>query len=181
MVSETLRPSATSPGTSGLVPRYRPPFRVCTRTRMETSSTFARCTCRFTRPSATRSDYSKPCAGEWAMFWRRGEFSGAALFTVLVKGAGFSSARNTARAEKCRIGIEHQGNEIDGRKTRILARCARMRHRKFKTAQRVAHPGWRTGRSLNATFLVCAPSTVLNFGPAYRSPYENAAKDSRVN
>ena len=62
MVSDRLRPSATSPGTSGLVPKNRPPFRDCTRTRMATSSTFARCTCRFTGPSGMRDDYIKPRA-----------------------------------------------------------------------------------------------------------------------
>ena len=62
MVSERLRPSATRPGTSGLVPRYRPPLRDCTRTRMATSSTFARWTCRFTMLSGMRSHYIKPGA-----------------------------------------------------------------------------------------------------------------------
>ena len=62
MVSERLRPSATSPGTSGLVPKYRRPFRVCTRTRMATSSTFARCTRRFTMLSGARTHYIRPCA-----------------------------------------------------------------------------------------------------------------------
>ena len=69
------------------------------------------------------------------MFWRWVEFSGAALFTVLVKGAGLSSALNAARAEKCRIGIEHRGNEINGKKTRTLGKCARMRHMNVKTAK----------------------------------------------
>jgi hypothetical protein len=94
MVSDRLRPSATNPGTSGLVPKYRPPFSDCTRTRMATSSTFARCTCRFTILSGMRNDYIKLCIDRWAGSLGCVELAGTALFTVFVKGAGFSSIRN---------------------------------------------------------------------------------------
>jgi hypothetical protein len=60
------------------------------------------------------NDYSKPCAAEWAKFWEWIEFSGAALFTVLVKGAGFSSIRNTPRAKKGQIGIGNRVRENRG-------------------------------------------------------------------
>src|SRR6266571_822187 len=46
-VSEMLRPSATSPGTSGLVAKLRPFFRPSTRTRIAASSTSVRCSWRF--------------------------------------------------------------------------------------------------------------------------------------
>src|SRR6202035_5064014 len=111
MVSETLRPSATSPGTSGLVPKYRPPFRDCTRTRMATSSTLAICTCRFTILSGMRIDYIKPCIGGSGGFFGGGVFAGAALFTVFVKGAGFSSMNNHQCAWKGRIGIGQMERE----------------------------------------------------------------------
>jgi hypothetical protein len=41
-----------------------------------------------------RNDYIKPCIGGWAGFSGCVEFAGAALFTVFVKDAGFSSIRN---------------------------------------------------------------------------------------
>jgi hypothetical protein len=41
-------------------------------------------------------------------------FSGAALFTALVKGAGFSSVRNTPRAKKGQFGIGQRERENRG-------------------------------------------------------------------
>jgi hypothetical protein len=41
-------------------------------------------------------------------------YSGAALFTVFVKGAGFSSLRNTPRAKKGQIGIGQKERENRG-------------------------------------------------------------------
>jgi hypothetical protein len=60
-VSATLRPSATRPGTSGLVPRYRPFSKLSTRTRIPTSSTSATRTCRFI---AARSPSRFPIVAE---------------------------------------------------------------------------------------------------------------------
>jgi hypothetical protein len=74
------------------------------------------------------------------MFWRWVEFSGAALFTVLVKGAGFSSALNAARTEKCRIGIEPRGNEINGKKTRIHLALIFLT---IRMSRPIAKPLWR--------------------------------------
>lgn len=78
-----------------------------------------------------------PCCSNWTGRWgcapgrtdRFGKPPGAVLFTVRVKGAVFF-ARNAVRAEKSRIGIECRGNEINDRKTRTLAKGARMRHPK---------------------------------------------------
>jgi hypothetical protein len=42
----------------------------------------------------------KPCPGSWARLWGRIEFSGAALFTVLVKGAGFFFYSELATCKK---------------------------------------------------------------------------------
>jgi hypothetical protein len=39
-----------------------------------------------------RNDYIKRCADWWVRFWGWVEFSGVALFTVLVKGADFCGA-----------------------------------------------------------------------------------------
>jgi len=45
---------------------------------------------------------------------------GAALFTILVKGAGFSSMRNTPREKKGRIGIAQWEKRMEAKKTRTL-------------------------------------------------------------
>src|SRR5712691_2035417 len=47
-----LRPSATSPGTSGLVPRWPPSLSTSIRIRIATSSTSATCSCRFMAASS---------------------------------------------------------------------------------------------------------------------------------
>jgi hypothetical protein len=49
--------------------------------------------------------------GGWAKLWGWVEFPGAALFTVFVKGAVFSSIPNTPRAKKGQIGIGQQERE----------------------------------------------------------------------
>jgi hypothetical protein len=48
------------------------------------------------------------------------ELSGAALFAVFVKGAGFSSMRNSQRAKKERSGIGRWEKRIEDKKTRTL-------------------------------------------------------------
>jgi hypothetical protein len=52
----------------------------------------------------------------WARFGGRVGFSEVALFTVFVKGAGFSSVRETPRAKKGRIAIGQLENRIEDRK-----------------------------------------------------------------
>ena len=48
------------------------------------------------------------------------EFPGAAPFTALVKGAGFSPARNMPRATKRRMAIGQREKRIEDQKTRTL-------------------------------------------------------------
>jgi hypothetical protein len=47
---------------------------------------------------------------------------GAALFTIFVKGAGFSSMRNLQCAKKGRIGVGQWEKRMEGKKTRTLER-----------------------------------------------------------
>jgi hypothetical protein len=57
---------------------------------------------------------TKAPAGVWARFWGWVEFSGAALFTRFVKGAGFSFMRNSPRAKKRQTGIGQRETENRG-------------------------------------------------------------------
>jgi hypothetical protein len=106
---------------------------------MATSSTFARCTCRFNILSGMQNDYSKPCIGGWTGFSGCVEFAGASLFTVFVKGAGFSSMNHHQCAWKGRIGIGQWENPMEYNKTSTLER-----HKNAAPASSKPIKGWRT-------------------------------------
>jgi hypothetical protein len=64
---------------------------------------------------------------------------GAALFTVFVKGAGFSFTCNAQCAKKGRIGIRQWEKRREGKKTRILEQAQGSGNQSSKALK-----GWRT-------------------------------------
>jgi hypothetical protein len=64
---------------------------------------------------------------------------GAALFTVFVKGAGFSFMCNALCAKKGRIGIGQWEKRMKGKKTRTLEQA-----QECGTQSSKALKGWRT-------------------------------------
>jgi hypothetical protein len=76
---------------------------------------------------------------------------GATLFTVFVKGAGFSSMRNAQCAKKGRIGIGQWGKRMEDKKTRTL-----VQH-KIQNRSKAGAPGFSCFRRKNVAASLIPP------------------------
>jgi hypothetical protein len=88
---------------------------------------------------------------------------GAALFTIFVKGAGFSPMCNLQCAKKGRIGVGQWEKRMEGKKTRTLEQH-KSAAPKFKTAQKVARPpslGSQKIAHINSSFAENGPQRSL--------------------